>query len=82
MGWGVSFLGATRTLIALAPAAERAGLFTAIFILSYLAFSVPALIAGFATTHFGLHEVALVYCAAVAVLVAAAGVSLRLHRDR
>jgi MFS family permease len=80
-GWGIAFLGSTRTLVALAPPAERAGLFTAIFVLSYLAFSIPALVAGFASTHFGLHDTALVYCAAVAVLVAAAGVSLQLRGD-
>jgi hypothetical protein len=38
----------------------------------YLAFSVPALIAGVATTSFGLHSTALVYSAALAVLAAAA----------
>jgi hypothetical protein len=43
----------------------------------YLAFSIPALIAGVATTKFGLHSTALVYSASLAALVAvAAGILL------
>ena len=45
---------------------------TAIYIVGYLAFSIPALIAGVATTRFGLHSTALVYAAALAVLAAVA----------
>ncbi len=48
------------------------GLVTAIYIVGYLAFSIPALIAGVATTRFGLHSTALVYSAALAVLAAVA----------
>ena len=56
--------------------AER-GLVTAIFTVGYLAFSIPALIAGVATTKFGLHPTALVYTASLAALVAvAAGILL------
>jgi hypothetical protein len=44
----------------------------ATFGVGYLAFSVPALIAGVATTKFGLHATALVYSASLAALVAAA----------
>jgi len=43
---------------------------------SYLAFSVPALIAGVATTRFGLYSTALVYSASVAALAAAAAGTL------
>jgi hypothetical protein len=41
-----------------------------------MAFSVPVLAAGVATTHFGLHRTAVVYSAALAVLAAAAAGSL------
>ena len=44
----------------------------AIFIISFLGLSIPALIAGVATAHVGLHRTALAYCAAIAALVAAA----------
>jgi hypothetical protein len=51
---------------------QRAGLVTAVFAVGYLGFSIPALIAGVATTKFGLHSTALVYSASLAALVAAA----------
>ena len=71
------FPGAFRMITALATPRERAGLVTAIFAVGYLAFSIPALIAGVATTKFGLHSTALVYSASLAALVAvAAGILL------
>jgi hypothetical protein len=57
---------------ALATPGQQAGLVAAVFIVDYLAFSVPALIAGVATTTFGLHSTALVYSASLAALAAAA----------
>jgi MFS family permease len=75
-GFGVAvYLGAYRTVTALAPPDRRAGVVAAIFTLSYLAFSVPVVIAGLATTHFGLHDTALVYCGILAVLAAGAAIS-------
>jgi hypothetical protein len=71
VGFGLAFLGAFRMTTALAAPNQRAGLLAAIFIVTYLAFSVPALIAGVATTKFGLHSTALVYSASLAILVAA-----------
>jgi hypothetical protein len=50
----------------------RTGLVAAIYVAGYLAFSVPALIAGVAATRSGLHSMALVYSASLAVLAAAA----------
>ena len=76
-GFGLGFSGAFRMTIALATPSQGAGLVTAIFTVGYLAFSIPALIAGVATTKFGLHSTALVYSASLAVLVAvAAGILL------
>jgi hypothetical protein len=60
---------------------ERAGLVAACFVVSYVAFSIPVVTAGVATTHVGLHRTALVYCAAIAVLAAVAAGSL-LFRKR
>jgi len=68
VGFGLTFTGAFRMIIALAGT-ERAGLIAAVFIVSYLAFSIPALIAGAATTRFGLHSTSLVYAICVAALV-------------
>jgi MFS family permease len=72
VGFGLAFLGSFRTITALAEPDDRAGLVTAIYIVGYLAFSVPALIAGVAATSFGLRATALVYSASLAVLAAAA----------
>jgi hypothetical protein len=46
-----------------------------------LAFSVPVVIAGVATTQFGLHRTSLIYCAVIAVLAAAAAGSLIIRRQ-
>jgi len=75
-GFGLAFQGAFRMTTALAAPAQRAGLVTAVFAVGYLAFSVPALIAGVATTKFGLHATALVYSASLAALVAVAAAIL------
>jgi predicted MFS family arabinose efflux permease len=80
VGTGLTLLGVNRTLIPLAPPGQRAGLIAAIFIISFLGLSIPALIAGVATAHFGLHRTALAYCVAIAVLVAAAAGGLMLRR--
>jgi MFS family permease len=72
-GFGTAMLGAFRTITARAAPGQRASLIAAYFIASYLAFCVPVVIAGVATTHVGLHRTALVYCAVIAVLAAAAG---------
>jgi len=80
VGLGTGFLGAFRTISDLAVPAQRAGLIAAIFIASYLAFSVPVVIAGVAVTHAGLHRTALVYCTVIAVLAAVAAASLIFRR--
>ena len=59
------FLGAYRILTPLAGSGQRASLIAAIWIVFYLAFSVPVVIAGAAITHFGLHRTAVVYSAAL-----------------
>ena len=48
------FLGAVRSLVPLALPHERAGLMSAFYVLSYLAFCLPALLAGSLTRTFGL----------------------------
>ena len=78
-GFGTAMLGAFRSVTALAAPGQRAGLVAAYFIVSYVAFGVPVVLAGVAATHFGLHRTALVYCAVIAVLaaLAAAGQIIR-----
>ena len=72
LGFGPANLGGYRVIMARAVASDRAGLIAAISIVNYLAFGLPALIAGVATSHFGLHDTALVYSVVIALLAAAA----------
>ncbi len=53
-GFGAGFLGALRSVVPLALPHERAGLMSAFYVLSYLAFCLPALLAGNLTRTFGL----------------------------
>jgi hypothetical protein len=71
-----AFLGAFRTLSALAGPGERAALIAAIFTVNYLALGIPALIAGAAVTRYGLHHTALVYLGVTPALAAAAAGSM------
>ncbi|MDI3353862.1 MFS transporter [Pseudomonas sp. UYIF39] len=53
-GFGAGFLGALRSVVPLALPHERAGLMSAYYVLSYLAFCLPSLLAGNLTQTFGL----------------------------
>jgi hypothetical protein len=75
-GFGLAFLGAFRSLTALAPAEQRAGLIATIYTVSYLAFSVPVVIAGIIATRVGLHDTSLGYAAVLAALVGTATAAL------
>jgi MFS family permease len=68
LGFGPAFSGVFRALTGRAPADRRAALIAALYILSYLAFSLPAVAAGIAVGRLGLHTTALVYGGAVVAL--------------
>ena len=76
LGFGPGNLGAYRVIMARAAASDRAGLIAAISAVQYLAFGLPALIAGIATAHFGLHNTALAYTAVIALLALTAAAGL------
>lgn len=67
-GFGAGFNGSLRSLVVKATAAERGGLMSGFFVLSYLAFSVPAIIAGLAVGTFGLPATALGFGLALLML--------------
>jgi hypothetical protein len=79
VGFGASALASFGTLAALAAPDERAELFTVALVIAYVAFSVPAVIAGLATGAVGLHVTALVYGVVVAALSATALAAQRLR---
>jgi MFS family permease len=68
VGFGLAFLGAFRAVAAVTPADKRAGTLASLYIVSYLAFSVPIVLAGLAETHYSPHGVALIFAVAVAAL--------------
>ncbi|GGM02881.1 MFS transporter [Nakamurella endophytica] len=67
-GFGAAFLGALRSVTRLAQPHERAGLLSAVYVVSYLAFSVPAVVAGELIAELGLRATALWYAGLVGVL--------------
>src|SRR2546425_3639853 len=82
LGFGPAFSAVFRSLAALAPPDKRAGLLASIFIVVYLAFSVPALIAGVAVTHYGLRDTTYVYGIVVMTLAAMTAVAVWRHRGQ
>jgi predicted MFS family arabinose efflux permease len=53
IGFGGGFQGAIRTVLPLAASHERAGVLSALWVVSYLALGLPAVIAGFLVVHGG-----------------------------
>jgi len=51
IGFGAGFQGAIRTVIPLAAAAERAGVLSVLYVVSYFAMGLPAVIAGLRVVH-------------------------------
>ncbi|SHN02744.1 Predicted arabinose efflux permease, MFS family [Actinacidiphila paucisporea] len=82
IGFGAAGLASFGTLARIAEPAERGELFAVAFVISYLAFSIPAVVAGFATTDVGLHRTAVVYSAAVIAFGALALVAQRVRTSR
>lgn len=70
-GFGPAFLGAFRSVSQLAADHERAGLISAVFIASYLAFSIPAVVAGIVIGVVGLALTTIGYAVLVSVVATA-----------
>ena len=82
VGFGAAGLGAFGTMAALARPTERGAVFALTYVVSYLAFSVPAVVAGVAANVVGLGPTATVYGGVVAALGVVAFVArLRLRRQ-
>jgi hypothetical protein len=79
VGFGAAFLGAFRHLVSLATDDQRGALVATIYIVSYLAFSLPVVGAGVAADHFGLRSTSVAYGAAVAAFAALAAVAERVQ---
>jgi pimeloyl-ACP methyl ester carboxylesterase/predicted MFS family arabinose efflux permease len=74
-GFGAAFRVVVGNLADAAPAARRGQVFATMYLVSYLAFSVPALAAGLAAERFGLARTAVGYGVAIVALVVVAMVA-------
>lgn len=80
-GFGAGFLGALRSVVPLALPHERAGLLSAFYVLSYLAFCLPSLLAGNLIRSFGLIATTDGYGAILILLTLGALVALLLQES-
>jgi predicted MFS family arabinose efflux permease len=72
VGFGTGFQGAVRSVVNVAAPHERAGTLSIVFIVSYIALGVPAIVAGSMVRHGSLLATAQVFGAVVMALAAAA----------
>lgn len=75
-GFGAGFQGAIRTVVPLAAPHERSGLLSTVYVASYLALGLPAVVGGFLVVHGGLLPAAREYGVAVMLLAAVALVAV------
>ena len=81
IGFGAAFLGAFRSVTLLATPQDRAELFATVYIVSYLAFSVPAVLAGLLAMPLGLRTTATLYgCVVAALAIAVLPITRLVHR--
>jgi len=80
-GFGAGFQGAIRSVLPLAPANERAGVLSILYVIAYLSMGVPAVLAGLRAVHGGgILTTAREYGIAVMALAAIALVSQLVRR--
>ena len=76
-GFGAGFQGALRTVTPLAEPNQRAGLLSAVFVISYAGMGAPAVLAGYLVSRGdALTSVAVGYAAVLVVLALIAGAGL------
>lgn len=82
MGFGLNFLGCLGSVMPLAKADERAELLATFFTFGYLAFSLPAILAGFLASWLGYATTADIYAVAVLALNCAGTLGLLARKRR
>lgn len=70
IGFGPAFVGVLRSVAPLAPPEQRGALLASLYLVLYLSFSVPTVIAGAAVSEFGLRATTYGYGVAVMALAA------------
>jgi MFS family permease len=82
VGFGIAWLGVLRSLVLLASPTGRGALLAAIFIVAYVSFALPAVVAGYLVTWIGLQGAAIWYGGAVDLLAVAGLTGTRLVKPR
>jgi hypothetical protein len=81
-GFGATFTGTMRSLLPLAETDERAGLLSAFYVVGYLAFALPAILAGYFAATIGLIDVAEIYGVIVIAMALASLSAMLLSRTQ
>jgi MFS family permease len=76
-GFGVAFMGAIRSISAVAPVEQRAAVMSAFYVVAYLSLSVPTLIAGLVVPELGIEPTFRIFGSLVAALAVATAVGSR-----
>ncbi|MGW0044377.1 MFS transporter [Rhodococcus sp. NPDC003348] len=76
-GFGTAFFGVLRSITPLTRPGDRAEVFAAIFVISYVAFGVPAVVAGLLVPHLGLAATAYGYGTVITLLATTAALLRR-----
>jgi hypothetical protein len=79
-GLGSAFSGTVRMVLPLATAAERSGLLSTLYVESYLALSLPAVMAGLLAPVLGLPLSADIYGTVIILLAIASLIAARVSR--
>lgn len=80
VGFGAGFQAPVRLVLATAPSTERASLISAIYVVCYVSYGLPALVAGLLVPRLGLATVVALYGAFVVLAAASAFVLQANHR--
>ncbi|MDQ0989191.1 MFS transporter [Streptomyces sp. V3I7] len=70
IGFGLAFMGSSRRITQVAPVERRGETLAAFFVVAYLAFSIPAILAGFLSTRVGLTHTFYAFATLTALLAA------------
>lgn len=76
-GFGTAFFGVLRSITPLTRPDDRAEVFAAVFVVSYVAFGVPAVVAGLLVPHLGLATTAYGYSVVIVILATTAALLRR-----
>jgi MFS family permease len=79
-GQGLAYLGGQGIVAQVAPAEERAALFSTYFVIVYVTGGLTAIALGIAATHWGLHWPTIIYSALAAVIAVGTAVIVRRAR--